>query len=217
MSTAIVDIRAKLKAEIEAQRARLAPSGNRISLQGKVFSLPDGRTSPGPLQLVILDWRVVHSYYTGIYDPAKPQPPVCWAIGIGTEAAPDPDKVAKPRCDTCAACPYNEYGSAAVGKGKACKEYRRVAVAPIDAQSESDIFILDVSPTGITPFERYIGKLLSVGLQPLETLTEVAFKSDATYPTLVFGKGGPLSDEQVAHFFGLREHTAKLLERDIAD
>lgn len=217
MSTALVDIRAQLKAELEAQRERVAPpSGGRISTKGKIFTLPDSRTSQGPLSLVILDWRVSHAYYTGIYDPAKIKAPDCWAISATVACAPDPAKVKVAKHSECASCPFNEYGTAPNGKSKACKETRRLAVVPADATISDTPLLLEVSPTGIRGFESHVLALESVGKHPLEVVTEVAFKSDATYPTLVFGNPAPLDDERIAVMFELRKRAGAILDRDLS-
>lgn len=217
MSTALVDIRAQLKAELESQRERVAPpAGGRISTRGKIFTLPDGRSSQGPLSLVVLDWRVSHAYYTGIYDPAKITSPVCWAISTGLNCAPDPTKVKTAKHSDCVTCPFNEYGTAANGKSKACKETRRLAVAPVDATINDTPLLLEVSPTGIRSFEAFVLNLESVGKHPMEVVGEVAFKSDAAYPTLVFGNPKPLDDERLAVMFELRKRAGNILDRDLS-
>lgn len=217
MTNAVVDIRAQLRAEIEATKDRVAPpSGGKISTQGKIFTLPDGRTSSGPLKLIVLDWRIVHSYYTGIYDPAKRASPDCWALSTNLDCAPDPAKVKAAKCDSCAKCPFNEWGSAATGKGKACKESRRLAVIPTDATPDTIPLLLEVSPTGIKSFEAYVTRLNSIGKHPMEAVAEVAFKSDAHYPTLVFGVDSMLDDDQLAIAFAIRKMVDPILDRDPA-
>jgi hypothetical protein len=216
MSTSLVDIKAQLKAELERQRERLAPvAGGSISTAGKVFTLPDGRSSQGPLQLVILDWRIHHAFYTGMYDPAKPVPPVCWAAGPSVADCAPPARVPSPKAATCLDCAFNQFGSAAggTGKGKACKETRRLAVIAPDAQTEAEIIMLEVSPTGITPFEKYILLLQGKGLHPVQVTTEVAFRSDAAYPTLTFGSPQLLGDDALALAFSLKDAAARMLDK----
>ena len=215
MSKAVVDIRAQLKAELEAQKSRVAPpTDGKISTRGKVFTLPDGRTSNGPLKLIILDWRIVHAYYTGIYDPAKRASPDCWALSTDLDCAPDPTKVKTIKCESCAKCPFNEYGSGATGKGKACKESRRLAVIPTDATEDTIPLVLEVSPTGIKSFEAMVTRLNSIGKHPMEAVAEVAFKSDAHYPTLVFNVDSMLDDDQLAIAFAIRKMAEPILDRD---
>lgn len=214
MTKQVLDIRAQLRAEIEATRTRVAPpSGGKISTKGKVFTLPDGRTSNGPLKLVILDWRISHNYYTGLYDPAKRSAPDCWSLSTTLDCAPDPEKVKTPKCDSCAACPFNEYGSGQ-GNGKACKESRRLAVIPPDADVNTAPLILEVSPTGIKGFEAMVTKLSSMGKHPMESIAEVAFKSDAHYPTLVFNVDSMLDDDQLAIAFAIRKIAEPILDRE---
>lgn len=214
-TNAIVDIRAQLRAELEAQKDRVTPpTGGRISTAGKVFTLPDGRTSTKPLNLIILDWRITHAYYTGVYDPAKRAAPVCFAMSKTLDCAPDASKIESPKNKDCASCPFNEYGSGSNNKGKACKETRRLAVIPVDATIETVPFILDVSPTGIKGFDAYISQLKQRDKHAMEAITEIAFRSDATYPTLTFGLESLADDEQIAIAYKLREVAAQKLDYD---
>lgn len=214
-STDIVDVRAQLKANLQAMRDRVDTSstGGRISTLGKMFTIPGGATSQGPLSLVILDWRITHAYYTGIYDPAKLKSPDCWAISETLHCAPDPQKVKTVKHSDCTSCPFNEWGSR--GKGKACKETRRLAVAPLDAKPGDTPFLLEVSPTGIKSFEGMVSTLQGKGMTPMEIVTEVAFRSDATYPTLVFSPAALLDDDQLATMFEINSRSAKILDRDL--
>lgn len=228
MSTALVDIKAQLKAQLMEQRERVAPpSGQRISTKGKVFALPDGRTSTGPLDAIILDFRITHAYYTGLYDPKNPKPPICWAVSRTLECKPD-ESIVQPKFSCCLGrdengelitCPMNEYKSASQGNGKACKEGRRLAIIPPDATADSEIWTLDVSPTGIRSFEAYMTRLRESDHHSMEVVTQIAFKADEAYPTLVFApkpKDALLDDERLAIAFTLAQRAGTVLDLPLA-
>lgn len=52
-----ISIEDEIKRELAAQSKQLGDGpSNKIATKGKVFTLPDGRSDPGPLQAVILDY-----------------------------------------------------------------------------------------------------------------------------------------------------------------
>ena len=64
---ALLDIQAMLRKELE-RKSETMPAisgGDRVKLAGKVFSLPDGTSSEGPLGVIILDERYVNTYSGG--------------------------------------------------------------------------------------------------------------------------------------------------------
>lgn len=72
---------------------------------------------------IIVAKRPMRSYYADAYSPGSNTPPTC-------SAEPDKDgdwfgqsDDSKLNGQNCAGCPFNQFGSAAVGNGKACSEY----------------------------------------------------------------------------------------------
>lgn len=81
---------------------------------------------------VIVDDAFVNSYYEGGYDPDNRQPPSCFGIAkVNDEMVPH-ETVEEPFHENCANCPNNAFGSAENGKGKACKNNRRIAVVAVN-------------------------------------------------------------------------------------
>jgi hypothetical protein len=202
---AIAEYREALRQELATLHNRVAPpAGNRISLKGRVFTMPDGSTHAGPIAAVILDFRNHNSYWDTPYNPQQLTDPVCFAVSreFG-DLAPSAD-ASTPQAEHCAVCPRNVFGSAANGKAKSCKNARRLAIVPPDATLETEPMILTTSPTAISAFESYVLGLATEGRMPVEVVTHIAFKPDADYPTLVFGKPKPLTDRQLAVMMGLR-------------
>ena len=215
-TTALQDMRAALRAQLEAQRGSIAPpSGRRIGTNGKVFALPSGLNNPGPLGVVILDFRITHAYYPGMYDANDIKPPVCWSIGSTLDSMPD-DSVKDPNAASCSECMFNQFKSAPNGKGKACKEGRRLAVVPLDATLDTDVWTLDVSPMGIKSFEGYATRLNSNDMTLIEVCTQVAFNPKQAYPSLVFGNPVTLDNEQLATMFVLQSRASEVLDKAFA-
>jgi hypothetical protein len=215
-TNAITAYREKLRQELANLSNRVAPpSGNKISLKGKVFKTPDGKVSPGPLRAVVLDWRTERNFYKGTFNPNQIEPPICWGLDRDIVEAPH-DKVTKAQATNCGSCPHNQYGSAPNGKGKACREYRRLAIVPANATVASDVMIIQVSPTGLRHFDNFV---LGLGAGPygkstIETVTEISFDPAQDYPTLRFTATETLDDEHLEIMMTLREKAQPSLDRE---
>lgn len=209
-------IQEQLRNELANLGNRVAPpSGNNISLKGGVFNLPDGTTHKGPLECIILDWRIVNAFYTGPYDPQNPKPPKCWAISEELDAAAPPDEVEEKQAEACNVCPMNEFGSAPTGKGKACKNQRRLAVVPLDATAETQPMTLTVSPSGLGKFESYVVRLGGPEFEamPIQMMTRIGFDANVTYPSLIFSPGDRVPEDRLNIMMTLRQAAQPLLDR----
>jgi hypothetical protein len=210
---ALAEYREALRQELATLHTRIAPpAGNRISLRGRVFTMPDGSTDPGPIGAVILDFRNYNAYWDTPYNPNQLVDPVCFALSreFG-DLAPSAD-ASNPQAEHCAVCPRNVFGSAANGKAKSCRNARRLAIVPPDATLETEPMIVTTSPTAISAFESYVLGLATEGKMPVEVVTLIAFKPDTDYPTLVFGKPKPLTDKQLGIMMKLREKAQLALD-----
>ena len=142
-----------------------------ISTKGGVFTV-DGVEVPGTtLDLIILDWIFENHLYDGAYDPNTPASPICYSLGkVEADLAPH-ETSETPQCGECGVpgqpgcCPANEWNSG-LGKGKACKNGRRLATIAVsdflggpEAIAKAEVRILKVSPAGIKAWSGYIGSL----------------------------------------------------------
>lgn len=211
MSTDLVSIQAKLKAELAMTKDTVqAPSGRRISTKGKVFTMPDGKSGTGPIQAVILDFRNFNKYYTANYNPQDIKPPICFAINKTLDMKPHED-VAEAQAESCAECPHNQWGSAPNGgKGKACRNTVRLAITPPDASASDEPMIIDVSPTGLRSWSALVNALSAEGLLPVQVVTEIAFDANAAYPTLVFKAVEP--HDKLEQMWTMREKAQLMLD-----
>lgn len=192
-STALVNYEEQLRKELGQLSNQIEPpSSNKISTKGKLFTLPNGRSSPGPMQCIVLDWVAVNMIYKGGYNPNVRQPPLCWAIAKNLDELKPSDKVAEPQAPDCATCPKNAWGSGAGGKGKACKNQRRLLIVPPNFAEGDEPMSLYVSPTGLKSWNAYVNKLAKEQQKlPIQVVTEIAFDPQQSYPTLVFSYKEP--------------------------
>ena len=214
-SGAVVNIMDALRAQAEANAARVEPGGGksiRIG-QDKSFTLPDGTKTREALQLVVVDFVSRNEYYEGAYNKDEITPPACFAIHPEPKqlapSANSPDK----QCDDCASCPMNQFGSAPTGAGKACKNTRLLAVLPPDADDETEIWTLKVSPTAIKAFDGFVaGVNRAFQLPPVGVVVTVGFSDAKDYPSLEFTD--PQPNNNVAVHFGRQEEAREMLLRE---
>ena len=204
----IVDIQALLRAQAAAVSEKTAPaSGNFIRVtQDKHFMLPDGTKTPGPLELVIVDFGSKNNFYEGSYDPKNISPPACFAIGSNPlKMVPSDNSPLKQAVD-CASCPNNQFGSD--GEGKACKNSRLLAVLPPDADEDTPLWMLATSPTANKGFDGYVSSVARVfAMPPVGVITTVGFDPSVTYAKLIFSE--PKLNPNVSEHFA-RQAEAKI-------
>lgn len=111
--------------------------GARISLKGGIMTLVDGDEKAdlegNQICAIIVDHVMVNEYYASAYSAETTASPKCFAIAHKAErmyphAATLEHPYFEPQHDDCATCPWDKFGTAATGKGKACKNKRRLGL-----------------------------------------------------------------------------------------
>jgi hypothetical protein len=181
------DVKALLAKAAEEQGMAEISSIPYMSIKGKKFSIGDEKLGT-TLDVVILADMYDHSYYDRDYDPDTITPPACFAVGaVLSEMAPhdtSPDK----QSATCNTCPKNEFGSAKNGKGKACRNGRRLLVAAVSGQNVNlaDLAIINIPPTSLKAYARYTKNITVVHKLPTwAVITKLTFDEDSAWPSIV--------------------------------
>ncbi len=199
MTVAINTMTAAIKDELAKKLASIndtvgGGTSSRIKTGNKKFIFPDAPDDKfaGPLPVVILGWISENMYYGGkIYDEKNPEPPVCWALNAEPKLLVPSAKSTDRQADSCQVCPQNEWESG-IGKSKACKNTRKLAVIRADSTSEDDqIFTLSVSPTGLKEYDGFVRKLAAKNALPVMVITELTFDEERQYPSLKFRASEP--------------------------
>lgn len=187
-STALVNYEEQLKRELGGLARQVEPpSSNKISTKGKLFTLPGGQSNPGPMSVIVLDWVAVNMIYKGGYNPNVRQPPLCWAIGKNLDELKPSAGVKEPQGTECATCPKNQWQSGQNGKGKACKNQRRLIVIGENFKSGDEPMSLYVSPTGLKGWNAYVKRLAQEHSKlPVQVVTSIGFDPQQAFPTLTF-------------------------------
>ena len=98
----------------------------------------------------------------------------------------------------CAACPFNQYESAAEGSGKACKETRTLLVLQEDELIPT---VLRVPPSSIKELKQFLLRLAKKGLRLSHVASVLTLERDKsaggiTYSKIKFAAADALTPEQ---------------------
>lgn len=120
-----------------------------------------------------------------------------------TGALEETDTITK----NCATCPFNEYGSDSKGgKGKACKEMRRLFLVETGSILPT---MFSIPPTSLKPYDQYVSALISKKKAPIayETLfrLEGAQGGGFEYSKVTLELGQALSNEKIRELLKMRE------------
>jgi hypothetical protein len=185
---------------------------NSISFQAGQLKF-NGEVIPGNKTDVV----IVHSihenqFFPGRYDPKKIVSPACWAVAVAEkDMAPDPEKVTKAEATNCASCPLNEWGSDPDGgKGKACKNTRRLAM--ISASNLGDLEAAELAfarlpVMSVANWSKYVTQIGNVVKRPpFGVITELSVVPDSRSQFKVcFTFKGLVPDEVLEHAISLHE------------
>lgn len=138
--TNIVNYKDKLREQAQkAVQQEAVSGGTMLSTRGGILTYGDEILPGNQACIIILDSVKENTYYTAKFDADAPAAPTCYAFGRGPagedDMAPHESMQAdlsyfKPQAEECSKCPWNEWGSADKGKGKACQNRRRLALIP---------------------------------------------------------------------------------------
>lgn len=146
----------KWDAEMEADAAVAAGmeantgGGKFLSVKGGVLTWNDAPVPGNKIAVIILDHIFENVRYEGEFDPDNPTSPTCFAFGRDekTMGPHDVPKEAGTAEDgPCVSCPMNVFGSANKGKGKACKNTRRLGLISAGSFGAGDKFKLITDPS----------------------------------------------------------------------
>ena len=197
-----------------AQEASTGGGGQFFSLRGGRLMLNGAQLPDNQMAVLVLDSLLVNAYYSGPFDPDTPQVPDCYAFGRDEATLAPPAQVKAPQCATCAACPFNVFGSLVVDglkrRGKACGNTRRLGLIPggtlepgtgrftpyltVDEIMTAPLAYLKVPPTSVSAFGNYTKQLAGALRRPPRAVyTKIEVQPDPRHQIkLVFTALGPL-------------------------
>jgi len=181
-----------------------------ISIKGKIFTvvrdgvrqvLPNPKDPDSPataIDVVVVKANKGTSkvFYAGGYSEGGDQKkPDCFS---NTGDRPDPS-VKSPQSKSCATCTHNQWGSRTGengGKGKACQDSVRIAIAAPGMLN--DPMLLRVPPASIRALGEFGQACAKRGLPYNAVVTKLGFDMESPTPKLVFKPVGMLDDKGFA-------------------
>jgi len=179
-----------------------------ISIKGKVFAVvkggernvlpnpkdPDSPATSIDAVIVNANQGLAKVFYLKGYDPesSEKQKPDCYSTdGVGPAS-----DAQNPQSKKCGSCVHNQYGSAKQGKGKACSDTKRLAIAAVDQINEP--MLLRIPPASLKSLGEFVKFLDNRGCDFDQVITKISFDMDAESPKLTFKALGILDDKTAA-------------------
>lgn len=193
---------AALAAQSAATEDSAIQGGNFLSTRNNKLSYQGAEVPGNKLNIIVLDAIMENVYYKGNYDPASPCPPNCFAFARSAGELAPHESVQHPEHESCAGCPQVQWGTARIGKGKACKEIRRVAMlteGDLEDIETAEVAFLKLNIGSVKGFAGYVKNLADVlHKPPLAFITELKLIDDDKFKfQLVFTKVSPITDGKV--------------------
>ena len=184
-STALVpwekQFAAAAKAAVE-QESTIGGGGQSVKFgAGGTITVAGAQVPGNKLACVVLGACFAYGWYDAAYDPDDPQPPACYAFGEAEkQMAPHPE-CSQPQSEVCADCLKNQFGTAAVGRGKECGNNKRLALVTandaqdLDALATVELAMARISPTNLKGWAGYVRAIAEEhGRPPWGVVTEIA-------------------------------------------
>ncbi len=219
-----VDVQARL-AEL-AQKAIATEAGtgieaNFIRVDNHRFSRGEGEDLGEAIEAIVIDSVIVNKYFDAPYVEGVQSAPACAAIGRDLETMKPYDNAPAKGAESCAACPLNEYESAANGRGKACANRRRLIVMLMQdiekvGYKEAPLYTLELSPTALRPWARYVRAIQRQhGVPPIACITAFACDPNEKFSTVLPSFGSVLNGSHIAQVLARHAEAKELAEAPV--
>lgn len=168
----------------EASDKEATPAGNFIKVRAGVLMVAGQPVENNELNVVVIGHIYENCFYKDDFDDENPASPDCYAYGTEEEGMkPHPDAPA-PQNETCEGCPMNEWGSSPKGKGKWCKNTRRLALISGDGldpagAAEGEVLYYKPPVTSVKGWSLYVKGLASnLKRPPFSMITQMKVVPD---------------------------------------
>ena len=182
---AVVSWRDKMVAITAQAAASEAPKGGFLSFKGGIMSYDETPIPNNKMEVVVIDFLLENAIFAEKYNANKPASPMCYAFGRDEKTMGPHENSSDPQSELCHNCPNNEWGSNPEGgRGKACKNSRRIAIMHADALRDgpdgvekANTIMCKIPVTSIQNFSRYINQCTKVlGKPPFGVVCELSVK-----------------------------------------
>jgi hypothetical protein len=173
-----------LAASAKDDTAKEVPAVQAFSLRAGVLSYNGQPMPENKMNVIIMAASFENALFISKFDPSNIISPLCFALSeSGDDMAPHENSY-KPQGGeehVCLGCEFGEWGSdknSPSGRGKACKEVRRLALIPADALtddiSKAQVAMLRVPVTSVANWAQYVHMLAATAKRPTwSVVTEI--------------------------------------------
>ena len=200
-----------LQAAADAQKSSVSSGGKFISFKGGLVSIDDKPVPGNKLEGVIIDWCYVRTYYPEFGSGVTT--PLCYGMSKDKDVTVPHPEAAEKQNTSCEGCPMDEWGSSPVGKGKACRVARRLAIIPLsvieqgpEAILNADVYFASVPVMSISNFDSHRAVCNQMFNMPVwGVVSEIGCKPDQrSMFKVLFQVKAQLTQEQGEAVAGLR-------------
>ena len=215
--TAVVDWEAQMKAAAAMYKGmeQNTGGGKSLSFKAGIMTFDGAPIKDNAIEVVVLESVFENALYEGSYDADNPHPPICFAFSGPMVPGEDPALLdaamvphkdsAKPQNPTCKGCKWNEFGTADTGRGKACKNIRRLALLHVDYLKKPEsiaaapIAFAKIPPTSCGGWAGHVKKIANVlEKPPFAVVTKITCRPDAKKQVAVeFEVTGEIKDRSI--------------------
>ena len=179
-------------------------ASNFFSTKGGTLSWNNMALPGNKMECIVLLSMHENLYYKDKFDASSPASPVCYAFSFdGVDMAPHPE-ADTPQAKGCNDCPNLKWGTSDNGRGKACRETRRLCLLPASAAASpqavaaAEAGLLRVPITSVKFWAAMVNKLSTLQLPPFAMITEVSVHVDPkTMFRVEFAVKRAITDEDV--------------------
>lgn len=173
--------------------------------------LTDGEVPLTELEVIVLHTRKTNTYYKNTYNKNKIEPPTCFSLdGVKPELG-----VKEKQNETCRGCPKAQFGTSAMGSGKACRNLKPLYVL-LSAQSVMPR-VLTITPTSIKAANNYLLDITDRGIGYRDVRTKIVLTKkdpDDKFMVASFKMGEKLTAEEKARVEYLRQFWLPIMNNE---
>jgi hypothetical protein len=139
--------------------------GNFIQTRAASFVIDGGMVPGGKFKAIVLMGILENSFYATAFDADNPGAPECFSLGEDAHEMTPHENSADPQNEACEGCPQNEFGTAEVGRGKACANRRRlilISEKDFDNLDKAAFRMLRLPPTSGSNWKGYVDNIEAV-------------------------------------------------------
>lgn len=166
-----------------------------------------GQPIPGnKLPCIIIASAFENRYYDKPFDPNNRSAPKCFALSLNGQNMVPHDDVPEKQSETCEGCNLYKWGSDPKGgKGKACKQVRRLALLPASALVEgnirtAEIALISIPVTSAKNWANYVNNCAAeYARPPWAVISEITTQPDAKSQFQIkFSTKGLVTDDMLS-------------------